>query len=306
MSSKKNKNKNKTNIRQVLKVKKARQNEMKRVNQSKIEIIEQLKEGEPINPRVIVSFTTLPDRVNEIEPFLNSLREQIYKPDQIYMNIPRRCKRQDNREYVINPNVMKYETVINFNYIEDDYGPLTKLIGVLHLEIEPETLIITLDDDKVYDKNTIKDIVKYAMRYENSAIGRRGWILRRPEFEWPKFSFLPKACQIREPTLVDVLTGVGGVGYRRKFFGDDFIRMDLIEQCFMVDDIYINGYLAKQRIQRILISSTPNEFMKKHTDHLDKTYIHKSKLWTLNKDGENNNKALRLFKEYFNYLDLSD
>lgn len=256
-----------------------------------------------IRPRVIVSFTSIPSRINKIQPFLEALRNQTYKPDKIYLNIPKFCKRE-KCGYTLENEILKYSPFITFNYIETDYGPLTKLVGVFEHEIDENTIIITLDDDKDYDKFTIENlVVQSEMQKKHEivcAVGRRGWILKRPDMRWPNFSYLPNAIDIKKSVNVDVLTGVGGVAYRRGLFKSDFPNMELVEKCFKVDDIYINGYLAKNGIQRILIPSTPNIFMKtiKNT-HLDNTYVEGNPLWDENKNGKNNNRALELFKTYF-------
>lgn len=278
------------------KIRMAKREEMNLIHGLKSTIIEKPSR---LKSRIVISITTLPSRINKIEPLFNCLKLQTYKPDVIYLNIPHESKRE-KKEYAISDEIMKYSEFIIFNHIEMDYGPLTKLLGVLPIEDDGNTIIITLDDDKLYDKHTIENLVYYAELYTDCAIGRRGWILKRPEFTWPNFSYLPNAIDIKEPTRVDVLTGVSGVAYRRRFFGDDIFDLDLIKKCFTVDDIYINGYLAKNGIKRLLIPSTPNEFMKtKKTSHLDNTYIHTSRLWDVNKDGKNNNTALELFKNYF-------
>ena len=43
--------------------------------------------------KIIVSFSTIPTRINDIEPVLKSLNNQTLKPDKIYLNIPKKYKR---------------------------------------------------------------------------------------------------------------------------------------------------------------------------------------------------------------------
>ena len=43
--------------------------------------------------KIIVSFSTIPTRVHDIEPVLKSLNNQTLKPDKIYLNIPKKYKR---------------------------------------------------------------------------------------------------------------------------------------------------------------------------------------------------------------------
>jgi len=266
----------------------------------KMQLIERT---EPLRPRVVISFSTIPSRVNKLAPLFKALKSQTYKPDAIYLNIPKRSIR-DDCEYDIEWHTYNNAKFLKINHMERDYGPLTKLIGGLQQETEPDTIIVTIDDDKQYDSHMIEDLVTYSQKFFNTgrvcAVGRRGWILCRPELRWPSFSYLPIALDIKTPVNVDVLTGVGAVAYRRSMFDDTFPNDELLEKCFMVDDIYINGYLAQHGIERILIPSYPNIFMKlMKTTHTDNTYIDDNPLWNKNKDGVNNNRALKLFRQYF-------
>jgi hypothetical protein len=43
-----------------------------------------------------------------------------------------------------------------------DYGPVTKLVPALHRELDPDTLIITVDDDKVYHKDLVRHLAWHA------------------------------------------------------------------------------------------------------------------------------------------------
>jgi hypothetical protein len=261
-------------------------------------------ENELVRPRVVVSFSTIPSRLNKLEPLLHALRKQTYKPDVIYLNLPKYSIRE-NCDYVITPEINEQLKFVHVNHMDRDYGPLTKLIGGLQQEHEPNTIIITLDDDKLYDSHTIEDLVTNSQRFSNDertrAVGRRGWIMRRPALVWPSFSFLPDAINIKTHINVDVLTGVGGVAYRRSMFDlEIFPNDDILEKCFMVDDIYINGYLAQHSIERILVPSHPNSYMRDEKNSFtEETYTFENPLWDKNKDGENNNRALDLFRQYF-------
>jgi hypothetical protein len=41
---------------------------------------------------------------------------------------------------------------------EVDYGPLTKIVPTLYKETDPETIVITVDDDKIYKPQTIRSV----------------------------------------------------------------------------------------------------------------------------------------------------
>ena len=110
--------------------------------------------------RVVVSITSLPHDLQYISDTLYSLGNQTLPPDQIYINLPYRSKRLDE-EYVI-PEWLTTWPNLKIVRSEIDYGPLTKLVPTLWVENDPNTIIVTMDNDMIYDKETLKHTVWYA------------------------------------------------------------------------------------------------------------------------------------------------
>lgn len=248
-------------------------------------------------PRLVVSLTTIPSRLERIEPTLRSLSEQSIQPAAIYLNLPRESRREKTA-YTVPAFVERYSQV-RVNWCDQDWGPATKLFGVLGRETDPATCIVTVDDDKQYHSEMIADYLHYAPLLPQCALGRRGWILRRPELTWPNMSYLPKTREIRKPVSVDVLTGVGSVLYRRGFFQDDVMDYSgYPPEAFFVDDICLCGYLARRKIPRVLIPSTLNAFHHTVTDTAtDPGEALPNALWKQNKDGRNNNTMISYFRD---------
>ena len=53
---------------------------------------------------------------------------------------------------------------------EDYLKPITKLIPVLKLENDPETIIITFDDDILLDKKVVKILYSKMKQYKNKCV----------------------------------------------------------------------------------------------------------------------------------------
>jgi hypothetical protein len=248
-------------------------------------------------PRLVVSLTTIPSRIDRIEPTLRSLARQSVQPAAIYLNLPKESRREKTAYRP--PAFLERYPQMNVNWCDQDWGPATKLFGVLSRETDPATCIVTVDDDKQYHSEMLADYLHYAPLLPHCALGRRGWILRRPELTWPNMSYLPKTRDIRKPVSVDVLTGVGSVLYRRGFFDDNVMDYsDYPGEAFFVDDICICGYLARKRIPRVLIPSTLDAFHYTVTDTAtDPGEVLPNALWKQNKDGHNNNTMIAYFRD---------
>ncbi len=200
--------------------------------------------------RVIVSLTTIPSRINSIQRTIDSIQSQSIKPDIICLSVPDKCRRQKKKEYVIPEFISQYKSlkIIKTDY---DYGPSMKLLPVLEYERDPESIIITIDDDHVYSKEFVETLLNYSKLYPHSALGFNGWNVK-PLIIRNKYEFIDKT--LTKPVQADVLEGYRGVLYKKKFFDENIFKYkDFPEMAFKNDDIWISAHLAKNKIERLVI-----------------------------------------------------
>ena len=205
---------------------------------------------------IVVSLTTTPYRIDKIKPVLDSILRQSIKPNRIYVNVPLIFKRDNNLKYII-PNWLSAYPNVVINRTKD-YGPATKIIGTLEKERDPNTIIVTVDDDNIYPKHLVRDLIKqylpgtYKVNYKMAAaitgIGLN--FLFGPNFESKSRLVLIGD----RPSLLVI--GSGGVAYKRKFFKDDIFLLTehLSKSCFLSDDLIISGYLYLNNVNIIKIS----------------------------------------------------
>ena len=105
--------------------------------------------------RIVGSITTIPDRISLIEAVLDSILSQTRPLDCLYLNIPNISKK--GKQYRI-PEFLKIKNLV-LNRCED-YGPITKLLPVLDIETDPDTYIVTFDDDRIVHRDVVKIITK--------------------------------------------------------------------------------------------------------------------------------------------------
>lgn len=205
----------------------------------------------PKKGRVVVSFSTIPSRIKFVPTVIDRLKNQDMKPDMIYACIPYFSKRKN----------IKYEIPEEWNNLEfqhiftdkvkvvrcDDFGPATKLLGCIPYEDDPETMIITIDDDHEYPPSSVSDIVSYAIKYPNSCLSRQAM----------NESLDPAKCSNREFNItnpeVQYLEGFGAPLYRRKFITDEMLDFfkNLSDECFVSDDLTISSWLQMQNVSLI-------------------------------------------------------
>jgi hypothetical protein len=185
----------------------------------------------------------MPHDIVNLHEVLMSLGNQSIKPDIIYANIPYTNKRI-GEDYVI-PNWLNNWPGLTVLRSDKDYGPLTKLFPSLLVEQDPNTLIITVDDDKLYAPDTLRHLVWYAEQDASAAWGLCGWA-----FMWVPLPYgvatvyIPWWMRSHGGRSVDVLQAACGIAYRRKFFDNLTALAHPHKDCFTTDDMWISGYLA--------------------------------------------------------------
>lgn len=123
--------------------------------------------------RIVISFSVTPEKINKLKPFINSILDQTVKVDLIAMIII-----QDEN----NPNtydIPKYiKNVANVFPAGREYGKGTKIIPMLLREKECGTIIIALDENKVYGQDFIYSIVEeYKKNPDSVLIDNKGYAM---------------------------------------------------------------------------------------------------------------------------------
>src|SRR5436190_18392771 len=100
------------------------------------------------NRRVIVSLSTVPDRINNLMPTIRSLLKQTRPLDDIVLAIPEFSVRE-RRPYVV-PKYISRLPRVRVLRCREDWGPATKFIPLIQEELaagRQNTLIMVVDDD---------------------------------------------------------------------------------------------------------------------------------------------------------------
>jgi len=108
--------------------------------------------------RVVVSLTTIPTREESVIKTIESIQKGTYRVNDIYVNLPVwyprfKCGPDPNLESKLVSMGVKVNKC-------KDYGSLTKLIPILDIETDPETLIVIVDDDMTYQPRVVEGLVR--------------------------------------------------------------------------------------------------------------------------------------------------
>jgi hypothetical protein len=234
--------------------------------------------------RCVVSLTSIPSRVGDIAPTINSLLQQDRKPDNIYVWLPQAYSRAKGSVGVL-PEVLQRVDVRQCV----DHGPFTKLRPALEAETAPDTLIVTADDDRLYLKSWLAKLVRFAKRFPAAALGYRGRTLQPGSLRYRDSTLVTR--QSGAPVPVDIITGTSGAAYRRGLFDDTIFENVRHPPAFYNDDLWVCGNLAQRGVPRLVIPG-PAE---RNRNRIART----ESLWAMNKDGAHNDALLELFSTAF-------
>ena len=255
------------------------------------------------NPRrvpIIVTFTTLPSRVERIDLTLKSLLRQTVRPDAIRLNLPD-ASRREGAPYVLPERI---RTLTQLTIVPcADYGPATKVIPAL-FDSPADAALLVVDDDRVYQPSFVERMARLAGRHPDAAIASSGWdvpddLVDRPTTLAATLFGRPpapiKCTRVRGCREVDVFQGLAGYVVRPRFFDReaiaDYTRAPTA--AFFVDDVWISAHC---RARKLVCAGPRTNF----PSALDARFYKRSSLGLVNRgDGTNESRNNTIMLRYF-------
>jgi hypothetical protein len=148
--------------------------------------------------RVIISLTSIPSRFDKVSEILKNLTRQTCH--EIWINIPRFYNRFPDWNGSL-PDWINFDPKLRINRDCEDLGPGTKFLGPAK-HLDPEDLIVFLDDDTNYDSKMVTNLLKWHKTNTQVAWGLSGF-----NFE----SYFRGQYPRQHGVPVDVLEGYGSV-----------------------------------------------------------------------------------------------
>src|SRR5436190_18361116 len=208
------------------------------------------------NQRVIVSLSTVPDRINNLSPTIRSLLNQTRPPDEIVLAIPEFSIREQRR-YVV-PKYISRLPRVRVLHCAEDWGPATKFIGAIQDELaagRQDSLIMVVDDDRLYPRDAVETYLYYNEQLPDAALCFRGAAMPST-LDWDDAKMI-RASELREPRPVAVITGCGSYLIQPRFFDESLWNYSAAPQvAFDIDDIWISGWLSRRGVKRYVVPAS--------------------------------------------------
>lgn len=194
---------------------------------------------------VILTMTTVPSRLETALPqSLKILSDLNFDDYELHLNLPSVYK-PTGEKYLVPKWLSKMSRVRVFDGL-DDIGPKTKIVPTLLRTNDPDAIIITVDDDILYNRDLINYHLKKREEYPDAALGFSGTVRGRMIF----FT--------QHDVEVDILDNYKTASYKRSMFSDDFFNI-YANKCWN-DDIVVSAYFRDVGIKKIVMAYDKETF----------------------------------------------
>ncbi|AEE15738.1 glycosyltransferase family A protein [Treponema brennaborense] len=200
-----------------------------------------------------VSLTSYPARLPLLHQVIRSLLHQTVKPARIVLylgtdteerDIPTSLRKLQNHDFIIKTGYDDIKPHKKYYYAMQEY---------------PEDIIITVDDDLLYDRNLIRDLYDSYIRHPNCVSARRVHKMSKKEngkdvdlynnWEW-------ECKDTLQPSFSLVATGVGGVLYPPKILPAAAFNIENIKKyCLNTDDIWLKFMELENDVKVVFTNS---------------------------------------------------
>ena len=195
--------------------------------------------------RLVVSLTTVPERMTLLGPVLRSLTDQTVAADRIILWRPETSRRSG----LAYPDPGPLPPGVEVLPCTDE-GPATKLLPALIAE--PEACIVVVDDDVIYPVDFLEQLLAAHRRDRHAAIGWRGWSI--VEGRHPKRFPHVFATALAKPRSVDILLGTWGYLVPPGTFDASVHDFEgFPAESRFVDDVWFSGHMARRGVRRLVI-----------------------------------------------------
>ena len=200
------------------------------------------------------SMTSSPERLRKASTVLSIILTNPYIR-KMYINLPRKYRNRDIYKKQDIRYIKSIDPRIQINWLEEDIGPISKILPSLQNIRDKKAIVISFDDDVFYPPSLVNELIYYSIQYPYLIPGGAGFSFGDMEdfierINWP---------ENRKPRFpdVDVIAGRGAIAYRKEMVDLNFIKKlnKIGTVCKLSDDLTLSYSHASYGIKRKIISN---------------------------------------------------
>lgn len=184
--------------------------------------------------QVIVSLTSFPKRINKVWMVIETMFNQTHKPDKVILTL---SELQFPNRKIPQKLLDQTQRGLEIIWTKDDIRSHKKYYYAM--QKYPYSIIITIDDDVLYEKSLIEKLIKFHQKYPNCVLCNWGAVKNGKDYvDWKNLLFMKR----EKPSLDILQIGVGGVLYPSNSLYEDVFKKNIfLEICPLADDIWLNA-----------------------------------------------------------------
>eukprot|EP00457_Paulinella_chromatophora_P001806 gb/GEZN01001808.1/.p1 GENE.gb/GEZN01001808.1/~~gb/GEZN01001808.1/.p1 ORF type:complete len:718 (-),score=77.46 gb/GEZN01001808.1/:147-2300(-) len=127
-------------------------------------------------PRIVLSLTTVPQRIKYLPAMLADLKSRSLHFDTIYLSLPEKLNRSGEVYEV--PDWLLHDPDVTLLRPARDFGPATKVLPAVQAELKagrPHTRIVVMDDDMMLRDQELLLLLTHSLLFPGAAVTREGW-----------------------------------------------------------------------------------------------------------------------------------
>lgn len=237
--------------------------------------------------KIVVSLTSYGERLDTVHIAVKSIMQQTLKADRIVLYIAEERNIRNEKELVqagltIKRNVKDLKSHKKYFYAVQEF---------------PQSIIITIDDDVIYDDRLLENLYLYHLKFPQAVICRRGHRMVKKNDKIAPYDLWEGcvACTASEKGVC--ATGVGGILYPCGKYREAFIdEKGILETALYGDDLWLKTIELMNGIETYAIGEIPARVI---------TGSQKEALYKENADNRRNDEYLKKLQAYFN-INLAD
>jgi hypothetical protein len=200
------------------------------------------------------------------------------KPDIIFLCLAKEEAKDESELPSSVQELKKYG--IQFFFADDNLKPHKKYFYAI--KNYPNSIVITVDDDVIYDQNLVSDLYASFIQYPAAVSARRVHKMVKDENNHllPYNKWLYEYKKETEPSFALFTTGVGGVLYPPGILPPETFNIEKIKElCLDADDVWLKFMELKNKIPVVWVKSRrvhPLTIKKAQEYSLQKNNFHKN------------------------------
>ena len=202
----------------------------------------------------IVSLASYSKRIQTLHICLQSIFSQTLLPKKVFLYLDNSVSPSDVPEEVI-AYIKKGLKII---FVSDDLASHNKYFYTF--QKYPDEVIITVDDDVIYGKNTFYNLYHAHQQYPNTVCATRvTYMMFDANKKTMSYNdWKSEYDQIRYPSKRLLAVGVGGILYPRHIFTEETFNKKLISQLALTaDDLWLKIMELRQNISVVWTGQLP-------------------------------------------------